>query len=152
MAWRVRRRRDGTRLVERSHRGGWRPWVVDAPSAALAKLGLKGRGLYAARAFQPGDVIGRYDGVPVAEDEVAALVAAGHDKLARIGGQVLDGKDQGPPFLQLLNDPRGTDRRATAQLRPSGRVVAVEELSTYPAPGSELLISYGDDYWRCQPS
>ena len=41
----------------------YEPWVVVAPSAILARLGKRGKGVYAARSFKRDDIIGRYDDI-----------------------------------------------------------------------------------------
>ena len=79
------------RCVFRRVAGGWEPWVVEAESALLRRVGRRGLGLYAARAFKCEDFLGRYDGQVVgpfasrdealASAQCASRVRHGADKL-----------------------------------------------------------------------
>ena len=150
----------------------WEPWVIAARSAILAAVRQPGRGLYAARPFKRGDVVGKYAGEVVgrfesraaalASREADALVRAGHDKLitrhvsGQRGVELVDGASGGPPFLHYINDPRGTRLKPNVGLTDHGYIVVVQE--AVPAfdlskpieenAKSELRFSYGsDDYW-----
>lgn len=151
----------------------WEPWVVVAPSAILARLGLRGLGLYnAGRALRRDDYIGQYpqhDVVgryPTREAALASRaarrrLACGRDKLITMrapqGGGVLlcDGEGGGPPHVERVNDPRGTALGANAALTDGGwlrvlhaRVPAFDlEKPLEDNIQSELRISYSDEYW-----
>ena len=96
----------------------WVPWLVVCDSALLAELGIEQLGLYAAHRFGRDDLIARYEGNVVGRFQtreaamratpVQQLVSAGVDTLlarrSTAGWDVVDGH----PFLQYVNDPRGT--------------------------------------------
>ena len=145
----------------------WAPWVIQAPSKLLQNRGLKGWGLYAARTFRKGDVIGWYSGrrIPSADSSfpsaLAARVAAafylrgladGPDKeLSRSMSQiqrhgddywVIDGSHGSEPFCQMINSPAGGDA-PNLRLLPNG---VLEVIARQIAPLSELLFEYGEWY------
>jgi hypothetical protein len=168
------------------------PWAVVGPSAALAKKGLRGRGVYAWGAgVHRGQLIGVYVGDvlgPAADARIAAAVAAlpdaqhPYDALVEIAGHVVSGKHN--PFVffdlraslasgsvlypraevewpgmfaHLMNDPRGLPGAAVnvCVTDPDGVVVAARDVPPfYPErpleanAASELLWSYGDDFWK----
>lgn len=170
---------DRTTRIDKLVRGDWVPWLVAAPSAFLAGRGIDSRGLYTARDLEPGDHIGTYGGRVVAYCEnlclrsssaqgqvVRALAQAGHDKMVlrtRKHGDcmVIDGQNQGLPYLNLINDPSDPSTPAletdeTAHLYPGGTIGAAGD---FPLPAydprrawsengrSELLMHYGRDFW-----
>lgn len=150
---RLGRAGNATWLISRRVRGKFVPWVVAAPSCFLHRLGIKGKGLYAARAFQENEVIGTYGGTVVAPKDIQNLVARGHDKIVALVGVTIDGQSQGPPYLSLINDPRKDDLE-TARLMPAGAVRSVGQSVPFDLrcawrdnAVSELLMSYGPDYW-----
>ena len=184
MQWKSRRRayegaaeRTTVRMIHRrtttsnASADPWQPWVVAAESALLARLGVEGLGLYAARPFKRGDRIGKYTGTQVGpvfrthEDaarspEVRALVSRGNDKLLATttanGVVVVDGAAGGLPLLQLANDPRGTKLGANVHVTPHGyMVVRAARIPPFDFRHSladnlqaELRWSYGDGYWE----
>ena len=153
--------------------GAWEPWVVEAESALLRRVGKRrSLGLYAARAFKFEDFLGRYDGhvvgtfasrdAALASPQCASRVRHGADKLItrRLshgpGVELVDGETGGPPFLHRMNDPRGTRLQPNVELTPGGwvrvtqRRVAAFDLAAglEGNVGAELRLSYGDDdYW-----
>lgn len=101
-------------------------------------------GLFAQRHFRPRETIGHYSGtvyrdpakVPRDRTYVAYLV------LPDIGACWVDGRDG--TCLNRINDARNTGMRNNARLLKSGRVIATRAV----APGDEILMPYGSDYWR----
>jgi len=173
--WRSQRRRiDGeeVRLVSRRKENRYSRWLVAAPSCALRSLGLPGDGIYAARRFTAGQMLGEYGGrevcrcpdgdvLPQDAARVDRLLHQGHNKLlmhrTAAPGEwvVVDGEGGGPPYLQLTNDPRGTGRGANVQLTDTGWIRATQEIPAFdPArtlaenAASEILLTYGDGYWE----
>lgn len=165
------REKKTVRCVFRRIAGGWEPWVIEAESALLQRVGSHGLGLYTARTLKFQDVIGRYDGQVVgtfanrdaalASPQCASLVRHGADKLITRrprqgpGVELVDGATSGPPFLPRINDPRGTRLQPNVELTPGGwarvtqrRVPAFDLAANIEANiGAELRLSYGDEYW-----
>ena len=160
------------RCVFRRVAGAWEPWVVEAESALLHRVGRRGLGLYAARACRVDDYLGRYDGQVVgtfasraaalASPQCASRVRHGSDKLITrrpshgAGVELVDGTTSGPPFLPRMNDPtRGTRLQPNVVLTPGGwarvtqrRVPAFDLDADLEANiGAELRLAYGDEYW-----
>ena len=149
----------------------WEAWVVVAESAILRRLGRRGMGLYAGRAFTEGQYLGKYEGALVGHydtrrdaltaPETRRLLRRGHDKLVAVraahgpGFDLLDGESAGPPYLQMANDPRGTRLQPNVELTEAGwmrvlrgRVPAFSvDRSLEENINSELRWDYGDDYW-----
>jgi len=150
-------------------------WVVVAPSAMLSSIGVAGRGLYAARSFRRGDYLGRYSGEVVTprpyrsrehalhSPETMARVSSGATSLMVVRSQgggpgwvVVDGAEAGPPFLQRINDPRGTRLRPNVEVTEHGfvRVIASRIEAFDPeqplSTKSELRFEYGEEYWQTQ--
>jgi hypothetical protein len=176
--WREKRLGGRTTRIDKLVRGDWVPWLVAAPSAFLAGRGIDSRGLYTARDVEPGDHIGTYGGRVVAYCEdlrlsasspqgqvVRALAQAGHDRMVlrthKHGDcMVIDGQNQGLPYLNLINDPSDPSNPSlpadeTAHLYPGGTIGAADDLPAYdPLRAwsengcSELLMRYGSDFWR----
>jgi hypothetical protein len=152
------------------------PWVIAGPSAILHTLGVTGRGLYAARSFKRGDILGRYGGtvvtshpLPTREEamssaHVQSLVASGVDTLMVVrnplsggkGWNVIDGSTMGPPYLQYVNDPRGTRLHPNCEVTEAGyvKVIATRIPAFHPDRPiqSELRFPYGDGFWEALSS
>jgi len=111
------------------------PHVRVGPSLAVAGE----HGLFAARSFAPKDTIGVYTGQPTSAP--GPYVAQIVQKTGRVW---LDGRNAGPPFLQKINDARGTPFHNNARLLQSGRIEVTRRL----CPGDEILMSYGSCYWK----
>ena len=127
------------------------PFVCVKASPIGSQL-LPQQGLFALRKFKAGDVLGQYRGtvfwnsesVPENTDYVATFVATRRSQEhERTGRYWVDGKDAGPPFLNKINDARGTPFKCNAKLTGSGRVVVTRTIQA----GQEILMSYGADYW-----
>ena len=149
----------------------FQPWIVVTRSALLARLGVMGLGLYAARPFRRDEYIGKYDGSLVAhfgsrQEAMASaqarrLLRRGHDKLVTVrssgsaGFDLLDGEHGGPPYVQLCNDPRNTRLAANTELSDHGwlrvshaKIPAFDLDKTLEQNAqSELRFDYGDHYW-----
>jgi hypothetical protein len=158
------------RYIFRRQSGEWRPWVCIADSHVLRRLGRRGLGLFAARPFRAGDVVGRYDGRLVGHfatrraaleaPQTRRLLRRGHDKLVtlrrggRAGVALIDGAHSGPPHIALCNDPRRTRLRANCALTEAGnlRVTAAHvpafDLDRADNTRSELRWDYGDAFWE----
>lgn len=150
----------------------WEPWLVVCDSALLAGLGINQLGLYAARRFASGDLVGKYGGNVVGTfpsrdaamrgQLVQRLVRSGVDTLLVVrsasgtGWDVLDATDAPPPSLQYANDPRGTPFGANVGVSEHGymRVTASRGVPAFDLTQllhanvqSELRFEYGDGYW-----
>jgi putative phage-type endonuclease len=148
---------DGERveMVYKRVAGAWEPWVVATRSALLRRMGLPGRGVFAARRFRGpsnaglaarrGETIGRYQEAAhaIARDADPARVAAagrywaerGRDKLLtiRLEGQhvLLDGDSprQGPfPPWFSVNDARNSGRSNNVEVVESGVIRALRAI------------------------
>ena len=161
------------RCVFRRVAGGWEPWVVEAESALMRRVGRRGLGLYAARAFKRDDFLGRYDGQVVgtfasrdealASAQCASRVRHGADKLITRrpshgpGVELVDGATSGPPFMPRMNDPtRGTRLQPNVEVTPGGWVkVTQRRIPAFDLAAdlegnvsAELRLSYGgQEYW-----
>ena len=149
----------------------YEPWVVVAPSAIMARLGKRGKGLYAARGFRRDEYIGKYDGQVVghyASREAALGSSAaqrrarrGVDKLITLrpprggGVDLVDGTHGGAPYISLCNDGRGTALQPNCDITDAGwlrvlhaRVPRFDTSSSLDANiHSELRVDYSSDYW-----
>jgi hypothetical protein len=122
-------------------------WVRVAESKLLrVNFGLCERGLYALRDFSVGGTIGQFSGQVVSgvdqspkRRRYVALIQPYCQPQ-----QCIDCEHMGPPYLQYINDARGTTSRNNARMLQSGRVVAKSRIKQ----GSEILLAYGRDYWR----
>lgn len=117
------------------------PYVAVAPSETIRIPGEKG--LFAMRRFRCGDTIGFYTGKTVPHGTTGPYVF--RMRSSHIGGGTvyIDGRRQGPPFVNMINDARGTASSNNARLAQSGRVVATRTIDR----GQEILMSYGASYW-----
>ena len=151
-------------------RGVWEPWVFVARSALLDRVGVLGYGLYAARRFRKGDVIGRFDGTVVntfnsreqaMRSPIARRMVQGGKNMIITrqaqprGVELLNGSTGGAPYLQYANDPRGTGLQPNANVTPGGYMTVSQtsiqafdlDKRLHENIGSEIRWSYGDDYW-----
>jgi hypothetical protein len=133
MVFREHPRGRGDIDIERMVRDQWVPWVLVRDSAAMARLGMRGKGLYAARAFSSGDVIGRYVGRLLGranDPTIAARVerlsrTPGGDALVTINGFAVNG--------------RKAVQADAAQLADFGKVVFGRD--KWPWPGAHIHIA-----------
>lgn len=150
----------------------WEPWLVVCDSALLAGLGINQLGLYAARRFARGDLVGKYGGRVVGTfptrdaamrgQLVQRLVRSGVDTLLAVrsasgaGWDVLDATGAPPPSLQYANDPRGTAYSANVDVSEHGymRVTASRGVPAFDLTlplqanvNAELRFEYGDGFW-----
>ena len=141
-------------------------------SALLAGLGINQLGLYAARRFARGDLVGKYGGrvvgtFPTRDAAMRAqlvqrLVRSGVDTLLAVrsasgaGWDVLDATGAPPPSLQYANDPRGTVYSANVDVSEFGYMRATSSRGVPPFDltqplqanvQSELRFEYGDGFW-----
>ena len=142
------------------------PWLVVAPSALLRQVGCSGMGLYAARPFKRGQLLGRMGGrilghYPSARDAIASPAARAHcgDKLVALraagrGYNLVDAEHAGAPFIQYANDGRTRRRPNTALTEGGYLIVTNAAIPGFSLPRTlaqnsraELLFEYGDDYW-----
>ena len=114
-------------------------WVYVDQSSVLDDGEL---GLFAARTFKPKTTLGMYTG-DVVTDGLSSPYCA---YICTRGGfqGIVDGRDAGPPYLQRINDARGTNQRKNCRMLQSGRIVTLKTIQ----PGQELFMSYGRGYWR----
>ena len=157
--------------VKRPRNELFEPWLVRAPSALLARRGVRRMGLYAGRRFVSEGVIGKYDGrvveshatreAAVSADSTRHLVRQGSDQLRLIrtqggrGWDVVDGEDGPLPSLGLVQDPRGTNFRPNVAVSEYGYMRVVS--ASIPAfdlgkaidqnIGSELKHAHGEPFW-----
>jgi len=145
-------------------------WVVVAESALLSRLGKRGRGLYCARAFSRDDLIGQYTGNVVGNWQtreeaiqsrpVQSLVRHGKDCLMAVravggGWDIVDGASAAEPFLQRINDPRGTRYRPNVDVSDWGYVRCVAaripgfrlDRTLDENCAAELKLRYDDSFW-----
>lgn len=147
----------------------WHPWVCVGQSAILTRLGREGNGLFAARSFKAGDIVGRYEGslvghfatrkAALAAPQTRRLLMRGHDKMVTLrpgrgaGFQLIDGSTAGPPYISLCNDPRNTRLHPNCELTDAGylRVTAAHvpafNLNKTDNAPSELRFEYGQAFW-----
>ena len=148
------------------------PWLVVAPSALLVSVGAHDKGLYAARSFAEGQLIGMYNGRVVGHytsreealdaPETQRLARSGADKLVTVrpsqggGVDLIDGSHGTIPYVHLCNDPHRTRRTPNCELTPGGYLRALRRIPAFDLGRplddgknrrAELLICYGDDFW-----
>ena len=151
----------------------WEQWLVVCDSALLTGIGRAGLGLYSARRFARGDIVGKYGGRVVGTyptrdaamrgQLVHRLVRSGVDTLLVVrsaggaGWDVLDATNAPPPSLQYANDPRGTPYGANVDVSEHGymRVTASRGVPAFDLAmplqanvNAELRFEYGDEFWR----
>ena len=147
----------------------WIAWVIVAESAFLRRIGASGRGLYTARGFSRDAIVGKYSGrvvghfpsrhAAITAPQTRRLLMRDHDKIVTLraphgGFNLVDGKNGGAPFIQLINDGRDT-RRPNAELTEGGylRVTNARikpfnlDKTLAQNSQSEFLIDYGEEYW-----
>jgi len=126
--------------------GQLKPWVEVGPSTIPGA----GDGVFAARHFRRGEVVGFYVGEIVAKedrpDDAAYLLEL--DQLGRTPVMVVDAAYSGN-WTRKIND--GTVRRNPQWRKSRCNVAFVEHnkiiATTRIKVGTELLMSYGDYYW-----
>jgi hypothetical protein len=137
--------KDARTLVRRDGK----PWI------SVRRSGVHGYGLFAERDFPKGTIVGQYEGtvcgVFKSQDDAIAFGVRLHPSRTMLlvvhlpegGFQLIDGASGGPPFMQFVNDPRGTGRRANMNMTKYG---AMKTCCAVPR-GTELLWRYGSSYW-----
>lgn len=144
------------------------PWLVVARSAALQRVGVEGKGLYAATCFAKRDLVGGFNSPVVKtfssyEEGLRETNEDEHDNdklLLRDGprgtAQLLDGRRGGVPHLPMANDSLKTGLDSNMRCSGKANFYATKHIRDPFDPSkkmqenadAELLWSYGDDYWE----
>ena len=155
----------GWTLVSRILRGTREPWVWIGPSALLNRIGLNGKGLYAAKKFKIGDLIGKYSGRELGRfhSETECDTYASNRSLSdmvlmcRVGQResgflLIDGSTGCAPYLQYVNDAKGTGKKNNSKLTSFGNLYAQSTIEALEKPHMniqhELCFSYGRNFWK----
>lgn len=139
-------------------------WKNNEPFVAVRPTPLVPgqQGLFALRAFKADETLGYYrgrvywkiDDLPEDQSYVAEVIA--NEKLVnmhynhkaatteRSGKCWVDGREASAPYLNKINDGRGTGHPCNARLMSSGRIVTTKSIK----PGQEILMPYGASYWK----
>lgn len=129
--WKTKSRRNGLHVYKHN-----KPWVrVDTSHAVPSEDGL-----FASRDFDKDETIGNYEG-DIVDSLVSRYVVL--IRPVRESSRYIDGEYAGPPFMQMINDARGTDYVNNCRMLQSGRIICIRPINK----GDELLMSYGKDYW-----
>jgi hypothetical protein len=136
------------------------PWLAIRPSAALSSINVHEDGLYAARPFEKGEVIGRMGGRVVgAKYDISPkwLVAFANENPyvieLYIGGRgpyIVDSGTDTTCMLHKANDGRKTPMQNNVSITPGGYMVATKHIPPLDrdTDRSEILWSYGAQYWK----
>ena len=137
------------RICKARTRGGQYCWTHLKKEEGLrikqSKVAEAGKGLFAEKEFKKGETIALYTG-----DWVAAEDGAGGAYALQVSKtKIIDAARTNAGPGRWANDPRGTGRRANAELRYSaknkvGSVAAKQKIKK----GDEVLVSYGRQYWK----
>lgn len=117
---------------------------------AVRPAGAKGKGVYALRSFEAGELIGRYDGEVIEETKFQTGGSSGAYAFGMDNGYVVDGeKAWRSNWLRYLNHSK---RRANCESTewvdgPFGLSAIIIVASRNIRIGEELLFDYGDEYW-----
>ena len=137
------------RICKARTRGGQYCWTHLKKEEGLrikqSKVAEAGKGLFAEKEFKKGETIALYTGDWVAVDDEAGGAYA----LQVSKTKIIDAARTNAGPGRWANDPRGTGRRANAELRYSaknkvGSVAAKQKIKK----GDEVLVSYGRQYWK----
>ena len=119
LMWKWERKK---RVSASGEKGEWKIWVFVAQSVALRKGAAGGcceQGLYAWKAFDRDDVIGKYSGGVTGEYEARKTTRRARDVATRESNDkllevvrgtkvvIIDGNQAGPQYLQRANEARG---------------------------------------------
>lgn len=120
--------------------GGVRVFRDGVPHVEVRESGVVPgqRGLFAARLFRAGDLIGEFKGQATDDPRASDSV------VRRRNRQLVNTRGMGPPHLDMINSPKGSVRRANARLTQAATVRALRTIR----PGVEVLMGYGRGYWR----
>ena len=149
--WRQRQGEGGGGVVEFDRRGGGTGWEV---WFHIRISPVSGRGLYAARQFAHKEAMVVYMGRDLggegtqegtrAREALAAVHRADH--IMVVSGRYIDGR-HGVTGAQYVNAARGTSGRTDNARFGATGTITVEKRSGIAA-GEEILMAYGQDYWR----
>ena len=109
-----------------------------------------GNGLYAMRAFEPGDLIERYTGQLMSGSSFEAGDSDGHYAMILSSGDVVDGADpERSNFVRYINH---SVRKANCKTEDmvdtlTGAVAVYVTVEKPIRPGDELFMDYGVQYW-----
>ena len=116
----------------------------------LLRLGLTGRGVYATRAFQYNELIAKYECERVDVNELERRYGSSGVHVYTLDDEAGDGRF--PDGLRdrwvatMINDCRGGEAGANVAFITAQPMEI--RATRYIAGGEELLIDYGDQYWR----
>ena len=173
--------------VWKKEAGEWAQWVIVMQSAALHEINIVEKGLYAWKQFEENETIGEYTGEIIGErtydtsigreNEAKERAIAKHQDLhgnnrrmlveievqggRRWEVKVIDGENEGPPFLTKANDARKIKTVTnTAYMEPGGKLkggkrkIGGKEAWQYckitkwtDLANNEILWAYGKRYW-----
>ena len=172
-----------SQIVYKRTDGEWTPHLLIAESCILRRVNARGMGVYALRRFrgprevgsalggrrEAGDEIGWFGGAIVgaaptraeADERASSLVRQGRQALLtlRVAGKsgwfVVDGNENSVrPFLNKVNDPRGTQLAPRCEVSEFGCFRAARGIPAvdmtrplWQQVGSELSFDYGEAYW-----
>ena len=112
---------------------------------AIRSSGRRGRGLYALRDLEEGELIGRYRGQILSDDEYQSSSSTGVYAMQLPNGRVIDGEDEGrSSFLRYMNhSKRLANCVACEETFFSGMLASVHIETTQPvSKGDELLFEF----------
>lgn len=131
--------------------GRWNLWVSIGDSLLVSVAANNydfGRGLFARRNFDRGDLIGFYSGRVLTKRQAiaseSAYVVSMVDPRDGFSELFVDGRTGTTGYIQFANDPRGTTSEANSVLEEDGFMRAIRPIRA----GQEILWSYGDPYWN----
>ena len=127
-------------------RDGSRTWVLlcgkphayVAPSEVIAGQ----LGLFAARNFAKHECVSVFHG-PVVDPNASESNCLVEVVRPGLGKVVIDGKDTGLPYAQMVNAHINTGRNANCKITRFGRIVT----TTAVPENTEFLTKYGGGYW-----
>ena len=110
----------------------------------------KGKGLYALRPLQEGELIARYRGPILTSEQFMESPSTGFYAMTLANNDVVDGEDPGRSnFVRYINHSvRAANCQASDAWDDDSPVAAVYMETTQQIDeGSELLFDYGSQYW-----
>lgn len=118
---------------------GWTLWTYVKDS----NLPNAGKGLFAARRFSPGDIIGKYTGVYLNANNVTNTTYVLRARGTNRKFKYINGKNGTTGFVQYVNDAL-LENRNNCYFSEYGNLRAYRNI----LPNQELYVSYGNEYWK----
>ncbi|KAL1530592.1 hypothetical protein AB1Y20_001492 [Prymnesium parvum] len=129
---------------------GWRPLVLGRDVAVRSTGDARGDGLFALRDLEAGQLVERYTGVCMTDEEYESCDSLGNYAFELGNGVTMDGEDpRKSSFVRYINHSVRRANCEAFQAWDENDVTAAVYIETKRPirAGEELLFDYGSGYW-----